>query len=117
MDDVCALATTTLAVHFGRPYDKQYVTSSVRRRYRHREDRCTRTAHERDHGAMGALVQSRILDRTLIVNQAHARAQRVRDLLQRAPGPPGAPRRGTPTPAPPTDHRTGPTRPPRHPQT
>ncbi|WP_242624111.1 hypothetical protein [Micromonospora kangleipakensis] len=46
-----------------------------------------------------------------------ARAPRVRDLLQRAPVPPGAPRRGTPTPAPPPDHRTAPTRPPRHPQT
>jgi putative transposase len=63
--------------------------------------------------------RAELLDRTLIVNQAHLlhALGEVRSLLQRAPAPPHAPRRGTPTPAPPTDHRTGPTRPTRHPTT
>jgi transposase InsO family protein len=47
--------------------------------------------------------RAELLDRTLDREPGppDARAARVRDLLQRAPAPPSAPRRSTPTPAPP----------------
>jgi putative transposase len=63
--------------------------------------------------------RAELLDRTLIVNQAHLlHALREYETFYNEHRPHRALRAAAPpTPAPPTDHRTGPTRPPRHPRT
>ena len=51
---------------------------------------------------------------TRLLTPKHSAARRDHRPLQPTPDPPRTPRRGTPTPAPPTDHRPRPTRTPRH---